>query len=178
VRLFVERARALQPGFRLTAENGKLVAAICALVDGLPLAIELAAARVRLLPLPVLLEQLRRGPALLSGGDQDLPARQRTLLATIRQFAQERLSESGEADAVSRRHAEHLVRLAEQAGWRPESAGYSRWMRRMADEHDNIRAALSWTRSEGGDRELGLRLAGRLYGFWHVGRVREGRAWL
>jgi predicted ATPase/class 3 adenylate cyclase len=83
--LFVQRARGVQPGFRVTAENAAALAAICARLDGLPLAIELAAALVRLLPPPALLARLEAtgGLPLLVGGPRDAPARQRTLRAAI-----------------------------------------------------------------------------------------------
>jgi predicted ATPase/DNA-binding SARP family transcriptional activator len=88
VHLFVERARAVKPDFALTPANAEAVARICALVDGLPLAIELAATRVQILPVQALLRQLEgshMGPALqvLAGGARDLPQRQRTMRATI-----------------------------------------------------------------------------------------------
>ena len=82
-RLFVARAQEAQPGFTLTAENAAVVVAICARLDGLPLALELAAARVKLLPLPALLSRLEHRLPLLTGGARDLPARQQTLRATI-----------------------------------------------------------------------------------------------
>ncbi|MCC7023966.1 MAG: tetratricopeptide repeat protein [Thermomicrobiales bacterium] len=83
VRLFVERARAVKPGFALTAENAGAVAEICARLDGLPLAIELAAARARLLTPQALLERFDRRLDLLSRGQRDLPARQQTMRDTI-----------------------------------------------------------------------------------------------
>src|SRR5215469_11865675 len=83
VRLFVERARAAASGFRLTTGNAAAVAEICRRLDGLPLAIELAAARVRLLPPPALLDRLGDRMGLLTGGALDLPERQRTLKATL-----------------------------------------------------------------------------------------------
>ncbi|MEZ4561940.1 MAG: tetratricopeptide repeat protein [Thermomicrobiales bacterium] len=83
IRLFVERAQAVDPGFRLTEENGGAVAAICRRLDGLPLALELAAARTRILPLPALLFRLTSRFALLTDGPVDAPARHRTLRAAI-----------------------------------------------------------------------------------------------
>jgi predicted ATPase/DNA-binding CsgD family transcriptional regulator len=83
VALFVERARAVKPDFRLTEENAEVVVEICARLDGLPLAIELAAARVKLLPPQALLTRLQQGSGLLKGGGLDLPARQRTLRNTL-----------------------------------------------------------------------------------------------
>ena len=83
VELFVERARAVRPEFELTDENARAVARICARLDGLPLAIELAAARVRLLDPEELLDRLERPLELLTDGRKDAPARQQTLWATI-----------------------------------------------------------------------------------------------
>jgi predicted ATPase/class 3 adenylate cyclase len=83
VALFVERALDAKPDFMMTDENASAVAEICARVDGLPLAIELAAARVRLLPPRALLARLARRLPLLVGGARDLPARQQTLRDTI-----------------------------------------------------------------------------------------------
>ncbi len=83
VQLFVARAQALRPDFAITAQNAAAIAAICRRLDGLPLAIELAAARVKLLPPVALLARLERRLPLLAGGARSLPARQQTLRATI-----------------------------------------------------------------------------------------------
>jgi len=83
VALFVERAAEFRPGFELTAENAAAVADICARLDGIPLAIELAAARVKLLPPQALQGRLERRLDVLTGGAADLPARQRTLRGAI-----------------------------------------------------------------------------------------------
>jgi predicted ATPase/class 3 adenylate cyclase len=83
VRLFVDRARAIRPDFVLTDENAATVAEICRRLDGLPLAIELAAARLRLLSPDALLAQLQDRLKLLRSGPRDLPERQQTLRAAI-----------------------------------------------------------------------------------------------
>ncbi len=83
VALFVDRARAAQPRFALDKTNAATVAAICRRLDGLPLAIELAAARVRLLPLPTLLGLLEDQLSVLADGPRDLPPRHQALRAAI-----------------------------------------------------------------------------------------------
>jgi non-specific serine/threonine protein kinase len=113
VRLFVERAQAIQPGFELDAETGKTVAEICLLLDGLPLAIELAAARSNLLTPAQILERLKNPLELLTLGAQDLPSRQRTLRRAI-SWSYELMS-SGE-----RRLAERLSVFS--GGWTLEAA--------------------------------------------------------
>ena len=253
VRLFVERASAVRPDFSLTQENAVAVVEICRRLDGLPLAIELAAARIKLLPPGVLQERLSNRLKLLTGGARNLPERQRTLrnaiawsydllggsekvlfarlgvfsggatleaieavcdapgdlptdvfdgvsslvdesllrqeeewggeprfvmLETIREYARERLRQSGEAEAASRAHAAYFLALAEEAEpmlWGAEDAV---WLDRLEQEHNNIRAALSWS-VEHGEAELALRLGGALRWFWYMeGYYGEGRTWL
>jgi predicted ATPase len=83
VQLFVDRARASRAGFSLSDDNAPAVAQICQLLDGLPLAIELAAARIKVLPPEALLARISGRTLSLDGGARDLPARQQTLRATI-----------------------------------------------------------------------------------------------
>jgi predicted ATPase/class 3 adenylate cyclase len=253
VRLFVDRARAVKPSFSLTEANARTVVEICARLDGLPLAIELAAARVKLLPPQAMLSRLGNRLKLLTGGARNLPARQRTLrnaiewsyglldvdekalfarlavfyggstletieavcdaqeylfvdvlegvsslldksllhqeerlegeprfvmLETIHEYANERLEQSGEAEAVQRAHAEYFLDLAEEAEpglWGPDEAT---WLDRLEEEHDNMRSALSWA-IEYEDGGLALRLGGALQWFWFArGYYNEGRSWL
>src|SRR5436309_2332145 len=83
VSLFLQRAQAIRSDFQLTAANARTIAAICARLEGLPLAIELAAARIKLLPPQTLLKRLKDRLQVLTGGKQDLPARQQTLYNTL-----------------------------------------------------------------------------------------------
>ena len=259
VALFVERARAVTPGFALTRANAAAVAAIVRRLDGLPLALELAAARLRSLSPTELLARLDRALPLLAGGARDLPERQRTmeraidwsydlvepaearlfrrlavfaggwdlaaaeavgqrgdeaegevlallsslveqslvtaegggdgatryrLLEPVREYAAQRLRESGEADEARRWHAAYYLALAEAAEpalWGAEQTG---WLARLEAEHDNLRAALAWLldrAADGGEEraERALRLAGALWRFWGVrGHLSEGRRWL
>ena len=249
VMLLVERAAAVRPGFRVTEETADVVAEIAARLDGLPLAIELAASRLKLLSPAELLERLGRRLPLLTGGARNVPERQRTLraaiewshdllgpeerrlfarlsvfaggwtlaaaeavcgpgldtdvldrlgelfdhnlvrrgrggseetrfrmLQTIREFAGERLEESEEADEIRRRHAWHVVALAEAAGQELVSKGPA-MLDQLEEEHDNVRAALRWS-IDSAEVEPGLRIVGALWRFWHVrGHLAEGRGW-
>jgi len=83
IQLFIQRARAVNPNFVLTRENASTVAAICQGLEGLPLAIELAAARIKVLPPQAMLARLSDRLSFLTGGASDLPARQQTLRNTL-----------------------------------------------------------------------------------------------
>jgi ATP/maltotriose-dependent transcriptional regulator MalT len=100
------------------------------------------------------------------------------MLETIREYALERLAESGETEAIQRRHATFFLAMAEQSDLSLRSAEQSTWRRRLEIEHDNLRAALRWTLSSQ-EAEMGLRLAGALLLFWRFcNHLREGRSWL
>lgn len=253
VRLFVERARAVHPAFALCEPNAAAVVAIVRRLDGLPLAVELAAAWVRVLPPAALLARLDRRLPLLADGAHDRPNRQRTLLQTIawsydllgpaeqalfrrlgvfaegwtvaaaemvcgapprtaddllqgiaslvdhslvhpiepspddprfgmldtiRDFALERLEESGQAKETYRRHALFCLGLAEwaaAAGWTAEQRPR---LARLAADYANVRAALAWA-FEGGDIQIGVQLATAMAQFWFVrGPLSEGHDWL
>ncbi|MBL8205534.1 MAG: protein kinase [Blastocatellia bacterium] len=96
VALFVERARAVKPDFELNEENAQSIAEICARLDGLPLALELAAARIRVLSPRAMLQRLGQSLKLLSGGARDLPERQQTIRNTI-QWSCDLLGEAEQA---------------------------------------------------------------------------------
>ena len=83
VALFIQRARSVRPEFEVTNSNAPAVAAICARLDGLPLAIELAAARIKVFPPDAILTRLEKRLSLLTGGARDVPARQQTLRGAI-----------------------------------------------------------------------------------------------
>lgn len=113
VRLFVERARALQPRFAITADNAAAVAAICRRLDGIPLAIELAAARTRLMTPAQILERLDQRFQLLTGGSRTAEPRQQTLRAAI----------AWSYDLLSPDERDFLQRLAVfRGGWTIEAA--------------------------------------------------------
>jgi DNA-binding CsgD family transcriptional regulator/tetratricopeptide (TPR) repeat protein len=100
------------------------------------------------------------------------------MLEPIRQYAREKLEEGGEAEEVQRRHASLFVALAEYAEPRLRGPEDVVWLEHLETEHDNMRAALSWS-LERGEAELGLRLAGALWTLWEAhGHYSEGRRWL
>jgi predicted ATPase len=250
VALFVERAQAARAGFRLTAENARAVAELCAGLDGLPLALELAAAHARMLPPDAMVARLEHRLGLLAGGARDLPARQKTLrrtidwshdllsepekvafrrlavfaggftleaahavvdpfedlgapveeviagladkslvqprdaagaeprftmLETLREYAQERLVESGDRARTHRSHAAYFLVLAEEGGAALASSDDAAWLDRFEREHDDFRVALAWL-TRAGEAEWGLRLALALFHFWERGaHLAEGR---
>jgi predicted ATPase/transcriptional regulator with XRE-family HTH domain len=253
VTLFVQQARAVKPHFAVTPAHAPVIAAICARLDGIPLALELAAARIKLLPPQALLARLDESLALLTNGPADLPERQQTmrraiawsydlltasqqrlfrrlavfvdgwtleaaedicgwqetptasvldglaslvgsslvlqvensegeprfrLLQLLREYGWEQLVAHSEASLLRSRHADYYRALAEQAA--PEMHGPNQrpWLARLAQEHPNLRAALTWAR-ETQAIDCGLRMGSALYWFWQLyGHAGEGRAWL
>jgi predicted ATPase/class 3 adenylate cyclase len=250
VRLFIERAQAVRADFTIDNATAPAVAEICWRLDGLPLAIELAAARIRMLPPQAMLARLEHRLPILTGGARDAPERQRTLrntiawsydllvpedqvlfrrlavfaggatfeaadavvnpdgsldvfgglerlleqsllrqevgpegelrfsmLETIREYGLEQLEAAGESAEVRHRHAAFYLRLVERAEPELLGPGQPLWLDRLETEHDNLRAALSWTLDM--DAETALRLAASLREFWFFrGHLSEGRAWL
>jgi predicted ATPase/class 3 adenylate cyclase len=101
-----------------------------------------------------------------------------TMLQVIREFAAERLDSDPEAGTVRRRHTLHVMRLAEEAEPQLVGTDIRAWQRRLRREEENLRVALRWAIDQR-ETEIGLRLAGSLWQFWHYWtRMREGRQWL
>jgi predicted ATPase/class 3 adenylate cyclase len=239
VALFIERAQAARPSFELTSANAPAVAQICVRLDGLPLALELAAARMPLLSPDTMLRRLDDRLKLLRGGARDAPVRHQTLrdmlawshdllnqderqlfarlgvfvggftleaaeavgdaeldtlaslvdknlirregerlgmLETIREFALERLTESGDAETIRRRHADYFLSVAQSANLTSEAEGEQRYDIIIPDR-DNVRGALEWA-LQSGELELGLRLAVALEHYWVGNSPLEGKRWL
>jgi tetratricopeptide (TPR) repeat protein len=251
--LFVQRARAVRPRFAADGDGQQAVVAdICARLDGLPLAIELAAARLRMLSLDDLRRDLTERLPLLTSRARDLPERQRTLrntidwsyrllasdeqallrrlsvfvggwtlesaeavvgsddgpvealetlvehslvwpeeatgparyrmLATIREYAGERLEQAGERDRLRRRHAEWFAERAQAAYLRLDSEDQMGSLDWYDAEMANVRAALSWAleRPREPERvELALSPVRSLGYLWYTrGRTREALSWL
>jgi predicted ATPase/class 3 adenylate cyclase len=249
IELFVDRARRARPDFAVEAENAPALGEICRRLDGMPLAIELAAARVRALSLADILDGLRDRFRLLTGGARTAVRRQQTLrasvdwshalltepervvfrrlavflggfdldaaqavagsgdveryqvldlltllvdkslvvaentegrmryrmLETVRQYALEKLAESGEADAIRSRHRDHYTGLAGLLD-APADRDYEQLIEQAESEIANLRAAFLWSR-ENSDVELALALASSLQPLWLArGRFREGLA--
>lgn len=238
VRLFVDRATAAKPAFALTRGNAAPVADICRSLDGIPLAIELAAARVGAIPVEKMAERLGDRFGLTTGGDATANPHHQTLrasidwsfellaepervllrrlavfaggwtleaaedvcagrggresgilerlvhlvekslvvpgangeryqlLETVRQYALERLRESGKEDETRNRHLDHFLALAEKA--RPELAGPAQgaWLARLDTERENFLAAHAWADRALDGAALGLRLAWALKPYW------------
>lgn len=233
VRLFVDRARLAIPDLVLDEQNAAAIADICRRLDGIALAIELAAARVAMLSFDEIRARLDDRFRLLTGGSRALP-RQQTLqatmqwsndllspaeqrmlrqlavfaggwtlaaaariadvadeyevlelltrlhdkslvqvdrdaagqpryrmLETVRQYAQERLNDAGESDAVRRRHLQHFVAFAEQAAQEMAGPGEGAWMARLRLEQENLLAAHAWA-EHAPDAESALRLVASL----------------
>ena len=248
--LFTDRARHARPDFALGDDNAAAVGEICARLDGVPLAIELAAARVRALSVAEILDSLHDRFRLLTGGARTAVRRQQTLrasvdwshallteperllfrrlavflgsfdldaaqgvvgggdvqryqvldlltllvdkslvmaddtggrtryrlLETVRQYALEKLGESGEADAVRTRHRDHYTSMAALLD-APAGSDYEGRIEQADIEIDNLRAAFGWSR-ENADVELALTLASSLQPVWQArGRLREGVNW-
>ncbi|HEV2439459.1 MAG TPA: tetratricopeptide repeat protein [bacterium] len=248
VQLFRERAKASLASFEITERNAPAVLEICARLDGIPLAIELAAARVRAFGVEEIAARL--GDRLLAGSRSTANPRHQTLqavtdwsyqllaeseravfrrlavfaggwtlraaeavcagsaepadglpdllmhlvdkslvmadtregearyrlLETVRQYALEKLAESGEERETRRRHRDWYRDLAVRAG--PHLAGrdQKQWLDRLEIEHDNFRAALDFNRGEDNGAGPELDLAGTLYWFWFLhGHWSEGR---
>ena len=250
IELFADRARLPGPVSPSPMTTPRRWAEICRRLDGMPLAIELAAARVRALSLSEILDSLHDRFRLLTGGARTAVRRQQTLrasvdwshalltepervlfrrlavflggfdldaaqavagggdveryqvldqltllvdkslvvaedsrgrtryrlLETVRQYALEKLGESGEADAVRARHRDHYTAMAALLD-APAGSDYEQRIEQAETEIDNLRAAFAWSR-ENSDVELALALASSLQPLWHArGRLREGLAW-
>jgi predicted ATPase/DNA-binding winged helix-turn-helix (wHTH) protein len=251
VRLFVARARAADPQFVLDDRMAPTVATICRRLDGIPLAIELAAARVATLGIDDLAQRLDDRFHLLTGGrrtalpryqtlratldwsykllsaseqivlhrlavfagtfnldaatrvvadetladwavvdhiaelvdrslvasDVDGAARRYRLLETTRAYALEKLADSGEFDALSRRHAISLRDRLPEALFAWETVRSVRWLETYAPEIDNVRVALDWAFNPGGDPALGLEVTACSYLLWYLlSLMQEGRS--
>jgi predicted ATPase/class 3 adenylate cyclase len=250
IRLFIERAQAAKPEFAVSDRNAYAIAEVCHRLDGLPLAIELAAARVNVLSPQALLARLEHRLTVLISGPRDLPARQQTLreaiawsydlltpdeqmsfrrlavfvggstltaaeavidegeparslgvvdamaslvdksllrreegdgeprfrmLETIREYALERLTDAEEAHRVRGAHANYYLAFAVRAEDGLVGGAQAEWLDRLTEDHDNLRAALSWF-ARHGPTDAGLCLATALQRFWRArGYVAEGR---
>jgi predicted ATPase/transcriptional regulator with XRE-family HTH domain len=239
--LFIERAHDVLPALEIDEAAAETLADICGRLSGLPLAIELAAARVKHLPLSTLRAQLEHSLDVLVAGPRDLPRRQRTMrdaigwsytlldpserrafldlsvfsggwtleaasavcgndvldeisglidkslviradddgprwdmLDVIHEFA----AEMRQGDAAERRHLAYFASMAEEAERGLGGAEQEAWLRRLAREHDNIRAVLRRVLACG-DAETALRIGGAIWRFWLLhGDLSEGRGWL
>src|SRR5262249_32443843 len=99
------------------------------------------------------------------------------LLETVRQYARDRLLESAGAEAIRERHRDYFVAFAEEADKQLLDAEQAEWLRRLEEEHDNLRSALEWSLGEAPAQE-DRRLCGAMHRFWFTrGYLTEGRQW-
>jgi len=99
------------------------------------------------------------------------------MLETIREFGSEQIEAAGDAEATRERHSSLFLGVAEEAELQLRGREQKRWLDQLEVEHDNLRAALRWA-VDSGRAEIGLRLAGALWRFWHLhGHLAEGRNW-
>ena len=239
IALFRRRARAVDPRLQLADSDEPVIAQIAKRLDGLPLAIELAAARIKVLSPAEILDRLSKRLDLLSSGPRDAPQRQQTLraaigwsydlldpeaqvlfsqlgvfsggftlaiaeevcgpaaldgisaladhslvtradrrfgmLETVREFAAEKLAESGELAAVRDRHIQAFKVLVADVEGTLATAEQPATLRRLDAEHDNIRAAVRYA-NEAGEADTALALVAPLWRYWVMrGRLVEGR---
>ena len=114
--------------------------------------------------------------SLVAAEQEDAQTRYR-LLETVRQYARDRLEDSGGSAAVRVRHRDYYLALAEEADPKLRGAEQAEWLRRLEEEHENLRAGLEWSLEEAGSKG-GLRLCGALQRFWWTrGHFTEGRQW-
>ncbi|MCA1645524.1 MAG: tetratricopeptide repeat protein [Chloroflexi bacterium] len=183
VELFIDRALAALPGFVATSQNAAALAEICRRLDGIPLAIELAAARVRAFSVDQIAARLDDRFRLLTGGQRTAMPRQQTLRATV-DWSYTLLSDPERA---------LLRRLSVFAGgWTFEAAEAAEdaepklrgsedrlFLVRLEEEHANMRLALEWGLTSSVQGDAALRLSGALTWFWWLHSYHdEGRRWL
>ncbi|MCA1648430.1 MAG: LuxR C-terminal-related transcriptional regulator [Chloroflexi bacterium] len=179
VRLFVERARAVLPELDLQERNLRAVADICRRLDGIPLALELAAAHVPMLSLEQLAARLEDALGLLTSGGRLAPARQQTVRATLDWSYRLLTLEAGsEAPRARDRHAVYFLAMVEQTEPELFGQGHLVAQARLEREHDNCRAALGWL-AQRAETEAAQRLAGALGRFWfYRGYLTESAVWM
>src|SRR2546427_685408 len=161
VRLFVSRARAAEPQYVPDVRRAAATATICRHLDGIPLAIELAAARVAAFGVEGVAARLGDRFHLLTGGPRTALPRPQPPAA-----AREKLIESGELERFARRHAEYHRALFERADAEWETRPTAEWLAAYRPQIDNLRAALDWAFSPGGDATVGVELTVATVPLW------------